>query len=347
MRRLFAPLALLSIAATSAAACGGASGEDTGPLQAAGCEAGVRECECPLGYEGKQICRDDGSVGACSCAPVDSGVNDAPVEGGVCGDFVCNVGETCAGCPRDCGQCPKCDVSPSCTGAVAIPTSSTNLSTFNNNGQQLYTSGVGTPKPSNAANCLDPQLRIRLQKATITYNGQMTGKLDMYCVIQATDGVKSEVAMTPLMTNLGDGDVVPFQPTVSMFWGQKALQTTTQNLTITYQCLEATDNTSYQKALNAASDAAAKAGGAAGPWGWAFGLGSVAAAVAAAAIPAGGDTLYLNVQQTIDASALLELTNGKIWKIQQNGTTNAFGTRWNWTLDIESWGCADALPSPN
>jgi hypothetical protein len=307
----------------------------------------VRDCECPLGYLGTQVCRDDGSVGACSCTPVDSGVTDAKVEGGVCGDFVCNVGETCATCPRDCGQCPKCDVSPSCTGAVAIPTGSTNLTSFNNSGQASYTCGVGTPKPSNAANCLDPQLRIRVKELYVEYNGQMTGTLNMYCVIHATDGTSSEVAMTPLQTGLHDGDRRTFDPGVSLIWGQKGLETTTQNLAITYECLEATDNTSYQKALDAASKAAKDAGGVAGPWGWAFGLGSVAAAVAAAAIPAGGDTVYLNVQQIIDSSALLDLTNGRIWEIQQNGKTNVFGTRWNWHLYIESWGCADALPNPN
>jgi hypothetical protein len=179
----------------------------------------------------------------------------------------------------------------------------------------------------------------------VKYNGQITGAENLYCAIHASDGASSEFAITPLMS-VHDGDVHPFDPTTSSFWGQTALHTTVNNLTITYQCIEATDNTAYQNALKAASDAAIKAGGVAGPYGWAFGLGGVAASVAAALIPAGGSKVWLDVQQTIDASALLDLTNGRIWQIQQNGTSNSVGTRWNYTLDIESWGCADARIVP-
>ncbi len=345
MRRLLAPLGLLATVVTTALACGGASGQDQ-LVMPPGCEAGVRDCQCQPGEYGTQACRSDGTLGACNCGNLDAAIAvDAPVEGGTCGDFVCNVGETCANCSRDCGVCPACDYAPTCTGAVAIPTMSTALASFNNNGQQVYTS-LGTGKAPANTNCLDPKLRMRLRKLTVTYNGQITGTENLYCSIHASDGATSEIAITPLLTGVKDGDVHPFDPTTSLFWGQTALHTTVNNLTISYQCIEATDNSSYTKALQAARDAAIKAGGVAGPYGWAFGLGGVAASVAAALIPAGGDKVWLDVQQTVDATALLDLTNGRIWEIQQNGKSNSVGTRWNYTLEIESWGCADARPSP-
>jgi hypothetical protein len=344
MRRFLAPLALLATAACSAAACGGASGSDVVPLTGAGCDAGVRDCECGPGLAGTQVCRSDGSVGACNCNNFDAAQPvDAPVEGGTCGDFVCNVGETCANCARDCGECPKCDLAPSCTGAVAVPTNSTHLTSFDNNSSQLYTSGAGGTPPSSTT-CLDPKLRLRVRKATITKNGVAIGSLDMYCVIHASDGATSEVAITPVQTGLSDGTTIPFDPSVSLFWGETELHTTVNNLTITYQCLKVTDNTSVKNALAAAASAANAAGGVAGPWGWAFGLGSVAASVAGAAIPSGGADVYLNVQQTIDRTALLDLTNGRYWEIQQNG--GSWPSRWDWTLEIESWGCSDARFAP-
>ena len=58
----------------------------------------------------------------------------------------------------------------------------------------------------------------------------------------------------------------------------------------------------------------------------------------------------LNVQQTIDAGALLDLTNGRDWVIQQMGSgPNTCGfskCNWDWELAIEAWGCADPRIGP-
>jgi hypothetical protein len=118
------------------------------------------------------------------------------------------------------------------------------------------------------------------------------------------------------------------------------------NITVSYQCFMVTTPDALQKALGAIAGAAAGVPG--NPFGWAFGVGGAAAAAGAAlAAACGGATPLLNVQQTIDASSLLELTNGNTWVIEQTGSTKVdgdcdlFGScNWDWELDIEAWGCA-------
>ena len=273
-----------------------------------------------------------------------SDVPDAPPK---CGDLTCNGTETCETCPRDCGVCPKCDKAPTCTGAVAIPTTSKDLPDFDNGGKNLYSCGVGLGAAAKDTTCLDPRLRIRIRQIKISKIGVWPGDLDMYCIVNASDGATSEVAITPLQKKLGDGASLVFDPSVALFWGQKELHTTINNLTVTYKCLRNTDLSAYTKVAGSIKDEAIKAGGVAGPWGWAFGLGGVAAGIVEAALGAsGGDTLRLSVQQTIDAGALLEMTNGRIWRIQQSGDGGGLNGKWDWTIEVESWGCADARPLP-
>lgn len=317
--------ALASLCSLALVACGGASGEDiTLPTEV--------DAASPDTGSGFDVADD---------VPT----SDAPPK---CGDLVCNGTETCETCPRDCGKCPKCDLAPSCTGAIAVPTTSTELPGFNNEGKSLYVCGVGLGEAASNTTCLDPRLRMRIRQINITKNGVWPGSLDMYCIVNASDGSTSEVAVTPLQKGLSDGNPpLIFDPNVALFWGQKELRTTTNNLTITYRCFRNTNVDAYTKTFGAIKDGAVKAGGVAGPWGWAFGLGSVAAGIVEAAIgSSGGDTLRLNVQQTIDAGALLELTNGRIWKIQQSGDGGGLNGKWDWTVEVEAWGCADARPLP-
>lgn len=272
---------------------------------------------------------------------------DVPDVAPKCGDLTCNGTETCETCPRDCGACPKCDKAPSCTGAVAVPTTSTDLTSFDNAGKNLYSCGAGLGAAAKDTTCLDPRLRIRIRQIKVDKIGVWPGTLNMYCIVNASDGATSEVAVTPLQKDLKDGASLVFDPSVALFWGQKELRTTINNLTVTYRCFRNNDVSAYTKVFGSIKDEAVKAGGVAGPWGWAFGLGGVAAGIVEAAIgSSGGDTLRLSVQQTIDAGALLEMTNGRIWRIQMGGDGGGLNGKWDWTMEIESWGCADARPLP-
>jgi hypothetical protein len=160
----------------------------------------------------------------------------------------------------------------------------------------------------------------------------------IYCIIQSSDGASSEAAITTKTKDLGSGETNYFDPSTASFWGQTKLHATTNNLTITYDCFRV-ESDAWQNALSAMAGAAQAAGGNAGPYGWAFGAGAVAASAAAAAVAAtNGDAHNINAQQTIDKSTLLDLTNGRTWTIRQSG--GSFLTRWDWEIEIESWGCA-------
>ncbi|MBK8697656.1 MAG: hypothetical protein IPN17_36755 [Deltaproteobacteria bacterium] len=84
-------------------------------------------------------------------AGFDAGAPDAPdvpPPPARCGDGVCaRPMEDCMSCPLDCNRCPTCDMAPSCTGALAIPTTSTALPVCNNttaSGEQRTNYACGT-----------------------------------------------------------------------------------------------------------------------------------------------------------------------------------------------------------
>ncbi len=299
---------------------------------------------------------------------VDGGAEPSPAEGpqdsdampsldpeaqpGACGDGVCNANETCADCSPDCGRCLVCDLAPTCSGSVAVPSNATNLPLFDNGQRSIYTSGVdettGAPLGTRFedSDCVAPQLRMRVRQINVVRDGVSFGTANLYCIVSASDGAHSEVMITPLQTKVGD-DSPPllFQPEASLFWGQGMPWQTLNNLTITYQCFRAVSNESYTKVFDAIQNGATSAGGIAGPWGWAFGVGSVAAGLISAAIPQGQDQPRVNVQQTIDGSMLLDLTNGRRWRIRGTGDAPGPGGYWDWSLEVESWGCSNARNS--
>jgi hypothetical protein len=274
------------------------------------------------------------------CPGIDGGV--APPIGTLeagppsCGDGICNGTESCRTCPRDCGECAKCSLAPSCSNALGIPANPTPRADLDQGVDVDAGPDGGKPSTTGSNLCKDPELRLRIEKVT-TYKGGG----QVYCVIDATDGTTSEVAITTKTKSLGGGETNYFDPATSMFWGQKDLHTTTNNLTVTYNCFVVKSD-AWAKVFGAMGDASNKAGGIAGPYGWAFGIGSGAAGAAAAAVQAAaGDSLVFNAQQTIDKAELLDLTNGRTWSIRKSG--GGLFDSWDWQIDVQSWGCADGI----
>lgn len=306
----------------------------------AACQPGERlACSCPAvggapATSGFRTCDVRGVAGECSCAASPPG----PVR---CGDGRCDPGEDCSTCADDCGQCPRCNYAPSCSDAVGVPTMPALRADLCIGDHPAAAPGDGgASAPSGVRNCGPARLRLRVQK--IHWHN---GSDNSYCIVHASDGLTSSVAITPKSGSAGDGRDFFWDPAQGVFWGQKELALSTNNLTVTYDCF-AVKSDAWAKVLKAAGDAADKAGGVAGIYGWAFGAGAVAADVAAAAVEAAsGDEHRFNGQHTIDKADLLDLTNGRTWTVQRAGS-GSFFYKWNWTLTVESWGCADSRPSP-
>jgi hypothetical protein len=293
---------------------------------------------------------DSGAVdGATSVVPI-----PVPEAGAsTCGDMVCSAGETCENCSIDCGQCPSCPLAPSCSEAVGLPANPTPRLDLDIGEDVDAGSEAGIPSALPGTDgCQEAQLSLRIAQITAHSGGGQ-----IYCIISSTDGVASDAALTQKTKDLGDGESYSFDPTSSIFWGgtggedgggsETAFATTSNNLTITYNCFLVVDNSGWTAALSALSGAAQQAGGVAGPYGWVFGAGSAAASAAAAAVnAASGDDLKLNAQQTIPKSELLDLTNGRVWNVRQSGGSELLFDAWDWELQIESWGCAaGAIPT--
>jgi hypothetical protein len=254
----------------------------------------------------------------------------------VCGDFQCTGAESCASCPGDCGACAVCSGTPSCDTAAGLPVSPTPLPELD----LPESVDGGAPPPADPGNCQAPLLRFRIADVTVNKDGG-----SIYCIVSASDGVSSEVAITTKTKSLGDGETNYFDPGVGLFWGQMALKPTTNNITVTYDCFKVGSD-AWSNVLMAVANQAMMVAGVAGPYGWAFGAASVGAAAAAAgAAAASGDDHRLNAQQTIDRARLYELTNGRQWTIRQGGSCGIF-CNWDWTVTVESWGCAEQKPGP-
>jgi hypothetical protein len=319
---------------------------------------------CASGGSAKPVSTvGEGAAGADAGVTLDSGTlpddddtdDDQPEpdpsqQEGVCGDYVCNINESCADCSPDCGKCPECVLAPTCTGSAAVPTTATHLEGFDNAERSIYVSGLddaGMPAGTfvDDTDCIAPELRLRVRQISVVKDGVSLGSADLYCVLNASDGVHSEVMITPLQLGVGDGaPPLIFPPEAATFWGQGKAWQTLNNLTITYQCFLSKSNDGYKKVFDAIQNGATQAGGIAGPWGWAFGVGGVAAGLISAAIPEAKDESRINVQQTIDASMLLDLTNGRRWTIRGTGDAPGIGGYWDWNVEVEAWGCSDARP---
>lgn len=253
-----------------------------------------------------------------------------------CGDDSCDVsnGEDCETCPGDCGECPTCGAAPTCSGAMAVPTSTEHVPECDNNDRISYACGMNTPPHADASVCIAPELRVRVRSMHIERGG-FASKKGLYCIITGEDGTHSELLLTPRAEVGSNSSDVVGSLSDSVFWGQSELFLSTSNLTLTFKCYLGSNAATYEQILGDVADAAADNAAAAGEYGWVFGTASLASQIIGSALGAGTDDEILNVQQTIDKSALLDFTNGRRWTIRQDKGDPL-------RLELESWGCADA-----
>ncbi|AKF02980.1 hypothetical protein [Sandaracinus amylolyticus] len=264
-----------------------------------------------------------------------------------CGDLFCDrPTETCETCPLDCNECPTCDMAPTCTGALAVPTSTEPLAVCDNTleGTQRtnYACGEDLGVAPNETTCADPQLRIRIREISIE-RGFFDVERNLFCVISAEDGAHSELLLTTPRPVAGNRNTTTLnlRPGEGTLWGQGDLFRSISNLTITYACFLTSDTESAQGILDAIADRAAEASEHAGEYGYVFGAVAVLGTIIGSSLGAVSDDQILDVQQTIDAGALLEMTNGRTWEIrQQIGNLSLSGAS-DLRLVVESWGCAE------
>jgi hypothetical protein len=249
-------------------------------------------------------------------------------------------------------------MAPTCTGAVAVPTadrikprSDLNLS----DPEEPSDAGAPSETETQSETCGDPRLRIRA-KQIITHEAGGISDPHVYCVINASDGSVSQITVTDPTMQMEDGDVFLWDPSIAIVWGgrpgaqnvgvvEDELRPSRTNLTITYNCFRSTNVAGAKTVADAVQKAALDAGGVGGPFGWAFGVGSVAAGLVGGAIQASsGDELLFNAQQTIDKRHLLDLTNGRTWSVRKRRDLTPVWNSWDWELTLEAWGCADARP---
>ncbi|MCC7537081.1 MAG: hypothetical protein IT379_12745 [Deltaproteobacteria bacterium] len=264
-----------------------------------------------------------------------------------CGDLTCARGEeTCETCPADCGECPTCDMAPTCTGALAVPTSAEPLAgcdnTMGEDERTNYACGTDLGVAPGETTCADPQLRIRVREIAIE-RGFFDIPRNLYCVITAEDGTHSELLITPLREVAGNRNTTTLNLPLAeaLFWGQGDLYRSISNLTITYACSLSSDVEATRAALDAIADRAGDAAEHADGYGWVFGAAAVLGEIIGSSLGAVSDDRILDVQQTIDAGALLEMTNGRQWEIREHrGNLDLSGAS-DLRLTLESWGCAD------
>lgn len=301
-------------------------------------------------------------LGACAAAGAPSGLDGGASDGGApdagsrpdagppnvrCGDLICSSGaEDCETCPLDCNECPTCDMAPTCTGALAVPTSTEPLAGCGNyagDEQRVnYACGTDLGVAPGETTCADPQLRIRIRQITID-RGNTDVPRNLFCVIRAEDGTHSELLLTPPREVGGWGaeTTLNLSPTESLLWGQGDLYRSIANVTITYACYLTSDAAGAQAILDDIADRAGEVSEHADGYGWVFGTVSVLGTIIGSSLSAVSDDLILDVQQTIDAGALLEMTNGRSWEIRDRRGNFLIHGASDLRLTMESWGCAD------
>ncbi len=289
---------------------------------------------------------DDVALDASGPDALPDAAPDAPP--GRCGDGVCaRPMETCDTCPLDCNQCPRCDMAPTCTGALAVPLSTMTLAECSNTASGMertnYVCGASLGVAPANTTCADPRLRIRVKEISIARGTLDLIGRNLYCIITAEDGRHSELMLvTPRETGTGRSTArINLRPTEGLLWGQGDLYRSTANITITYNCFLASDAGAAMRVLNDISGRAAMVSQHADGYGWVFGTVAVLGTIIGSALGTSRDTRIMDVQQTIAAGALLSMTNGRNWEIRsRRGNFDLSGAS-DLRLTLESWGCAD------
>ncbi len=293
------------------------------------------------------VASDVVDAGAAIDAGSDVGPADIPPTPVRCGDGVCSHPmETCTDCPLDCNRCPTCDMAPTCTGALAVPTASTSLAicdnTLDGNQRTNYSCGTGLGVAPDATTCTDPLLRIRVKEISIR-RGFFDVPRNLYCVISAEDGRHTELLLTAPREVAGNRNTTTYNLPVgqSLLWGQTDLYRSISNITISYSCYLASSGAAAQRVLDAIAGRAGMAAMHADGYGWVFGAVSVLGTILGSSLSTMADSAVLEVQQTISSSALLTMTNGRTWEIRQRrGNLDLSGAS-DIRLTLESWGCAN------
>lgn len=288
----------------------------------------------------------DASLDAAADATPDV-VSDRAEAATRCGDGVCaRPAETCMSCPLDCNQCPTCDMAPTCTGALAVPLSTTHLAVCDNAASDgalrtNYSCGADLGVAPSATTCADPQLRIRVKEISIQ-RGWFDIPRNLYCVISAEDGRHSELLLISPREVAGNQrtTTINLRPSEGVLWGQGDLYRSISNITITYGCYLASDGAAAQRVLNDIAGRAGMVSQHADGYGWVFGTVAVIGTILGSSLGTIRDSQILDVQQTIAAGALLPLTNAKTWEIHiRQGNLSLSGAS-DLRLTLESWGCA-------
>jgi hypothetical protein len=319
--RAFASLIVGVVIASSAgcSASGGAT-EDTTPRPRAPRteDSGFEPISCPEG-----TCLTDGFCGPCTIEPPDGG-------------------------PKPPGG--TCDLAPSCPDGLGLPAGPKEIQTCSSLERKSYGCGEDLGVHPSKTTCADPTLKLRIARIRTPKpkDGGFLGgnKVDLFCVVEASDATTSELLVTSLHKNFGRDSDLLLTPKEGIFWGQNpdALKSSASNLTITYRCYENKEQQGILKFLDVIGKVAAVGSGVRGnPYGRYFEVAGEAAAVLTEAIKATQQMIVkrLEVQQTIHANAFLEMTKGKTWSIRQT----APGGDWTWELLIEAWGCSGTTGS--
>lgn len=201
---------------------------------------------------------------------------------------------------------------------------------------------MGDEFPGGTMECGAPLLRIGIQKI-IVHDAQDAPETDeLFCLVESEAQVGAEVRVTPLVTEMGDGDEHLFSNENGVVWGADGPRTPGSALQITYNCIESdtSNNAGYTAIVDAIGNGAGDLGDVYdGAHGWVFPAVEGVSGIVSAAISANSDDQVFTMQNYIPLESQLAMTNGVYWsvRLKDGGWPNEF----DWELLVRAWGCAE------